>query len=105
MPPGFTASFAARLNDLCALNVKEAADGDRILPGHAYIAPGGRHLCIRRSAQGYLASVDDGELVNRHRPSVEVLFRSAASLVGSNAVGVMLTGMGDDGAAAHARNA
>lgn len=100
MPPGFTASFAARLNDLCALNVKEAADGDRILPGHAYIAPGGRHLCIRRGAQGYLASVDDGELVNRHRPSVEVLFRSAASLVGSNAVGVMLTGMGDDGAAA-----
>jgi len=100
MPAGFTASFAARLNDLCALEVKEAVDGDRILPGHAYIAPGGKHMRLSRSALGFLTEVEVGEPVNRHRPSVEVLFRSAASLVGANAVGVMLTGMGDDGAAA-----
>jgi two-component system chemotaxis response regulator CheB len=100
MPPGFTASFAARLHDLCALSVKEAADGDRILSGHVYIAPGGYHLRVRRGAQGLVASVEEGEPVNRHRPSVEVLFRSAAALVGANAIGVMLTGMGDDGAAA-----
>jgi two-component system chemotaxis response regulator CheB len=100
MPAGFTASFAARLNDLCALEVKEAVDGDRILPGHAYIEPGGKHMRLRRSALGFLTEVEVGEPVNRHRPSVEVLFRSAASLVGANAVGVMLTGMGDDGAAA-----
>lgn len=100
MPPGFTASYAARLNSLCRIMVKEAADGERVLPGHAYIAPGGLHLSVERSGANYLARVTDGEPVNRHRPSVEVLFRSAARVVGANAIGVMLTGMGGDGARA-----
>jgi two-component system chemotaxis response regulator CheB len=100
MPPGFTTSFAARLNTLCQITVQEAVNGDRILPGHAYIAPGGKQFRIERSGANYLAVVEDGELVNRHKPSVEVLFRSAASVVGRNAFGVMLTGMGNDGAKA-----
>ena len=100
MPAGFTASYAARLNSLCRIAVKEAADGERILPGHAYIAPGGLHLSVQRSGANYVARVDDSEPVNRHRPSVEVLFRSAARVVGANAIGVMLTGMGADGARA-----
>ncbi len=100
MPAGFTASYAARLNSLCRIAVKEAVDGERILQGHAYIAPGGLHLSVERSGASYVARVDCGEPVNRHRPSVEVLFRSAARLVGANAVGVMLTGMGADGAKA-----
>ena len=100
MPPGFTTSFAARLNSLCQITVKEAADGERILPGHAYIAPGGRQFHIGRSGANYVAVVDDGPPVNRHKPSVEVLFKSVAALVGRNALGVMLTGMGDDGATA-----
>ncbi len=100
MPPGFTKSYAARLNGLCRLSVAEACDGDRLLPGHAYIAPGGRHLSIERSGANYLARVQDGEPVNRHRPSVEVLFQSAARAVGPNAIGIMLTGMGADGARA-----
>jgi two-component system, chemotaxis family, protein-glutamate methylesterase/glutaminase len=100
MPPGFTASYAARLDALCRLRVKEAADGERVLPGHAYIAPGGLHLAVERSGANYIARVRDGEPVNRHKPSVEVLFRSAALAVGPNALGVMLTGMGADGAKA-----
>jgi len=100
MPAGFTTSFAARLNGLCRIRVAEARDRERILPGHAYIAPGGRHLRIERSGSNYLAVLDDSEPVNRHRPSVEVLFRSAAHTLGPNAIGIMLTGMGADGAAA-----
>ena len=100
MPPGFTRSYAARLDGLCKISVKEAVDGERILPGHAYIAPGGLHLSVERSGANYLARVQDGDPVNRHRPSVEVLFKSAARVVGPNAVGIMLTGMGADGAKA-----
>jgi len=100
MPPGFTTSFAARLNSLCQITVKEAANGERILPGHAYIAPGGKQFRIDRSGANYVAVVEDGEPVNRHKPSVEVLFRSCAQVVGPNAFGVMLTGMGNDGAKA-----
>ncbi|WP_427911999.1 protein-glutamate methylesterase/protein-glutamine glutaminase [Ramlibacter sp. MMS24-I3-19] len=101
MPAGFTVSFAARLEQLTALYVREAADGERILRGHAYIAPGGRHLSIERSALGgYVCRVGDGEPVNRHKPSVDVLFRSVARWAGSHALGVMLTGMGADGASA-----
>jgi two-component system chemotaxis response regulator CheB len=100
MPPGFTRSYAARLDGLCAIRVKEAEDGERVLPGHAYIAPGGLHLSVERSGANYVACVQDTEPVNRHKPSVEVLFLSAARVVGPNAVGVMLTGMGADGARA-----
>jgi two-component system chemotaxis response regulator CheB len=100
MPPGFTRSYAARLNTLCKIRVKEATDGERILPGHAYIAPGGLHLSVERSGANYVARVRDGEPVNRHKPSVEVLFESAARVVGPNAFGIMLTGMGADGARA-----
>ena len=100
MPPGFTKSYATRLDSLCRIRVKEAVDGDRILPGHAYIAPGGLHLSVERSGANYIARVRDGEPVNRHKPSVEVLFESAARVVGPNALGVMLTGMGADGARA-----
>ena len=100
MPPGFTTSFAARLNGLCQITVKEAANGERILPGYAYIAPGGTQFRVARSGANYVAVVDDGPAVNRHKPSVEVLFKSAAAVVGRNAFGIMLTGMGNDGAAA-----
>ncbi len=100
MPPGFTTSFAARLNGLCRITVKEATHGERILPGHAYIAPGGRQFSIGRSGANYMAVVEDTEPVNRHKPSVEVLFRSAAAMAGRNAYGIMLTGMGADGAKA-----
>jgi len=100
MPPGFTTSFATRLDGLCKIRVAEARDGQRILPGHAYIAPGGRHLRIDRSGSNYVAVVEDTEPVNRHRPSVEVLFKSAARVIGPNAIGIMLTGMGADGASA-----
>ncbi len=99
-PPGFTTSFAARLNTLCRISVAEARHGERILPGHAYIAPGGHHLRIERSGSNYVAVIEDTEPVNRHKPSVEVLFRSAARVIGPNALGVMLTGMGADGAQA-----
>jgi two-component system chemotaxis response regulator CheB len=100
MPPGFTTSFAARLDSLCKISVKEASHGERILPGHAYIAPGGKQFRIDRSGSNYVAVVEDTEPVNRHKPSVEVLFRSAAKVLGPNALGVMLTGMGGDGAQA-----
>lgn len=100
MPPGFTKNYAARLDGLCRMGVKEAEDGERVLPGHAYIAPGGLHLSVERSGTSYVCRVDDGDPVNRHKPSVDVLFRSAARVVGPNAFGVMLTGMGADGALA-----
>ncbi len=100
MPPGFTKSYATRLDSLCKIRVKEATDGERILPGHAYIAPGGLHLSVEKSGANYVARVRDGDPVNRHKPSVEVLFKSAASVVGRNALGIMLTGMGADGAKA-----
>jgi two-component system chemotaxis response regulator CheB len=100
MPPGFTTSYSRRLDGLCRIRVKEATDGERVLPGHAYIAPGGLHLSVERSGANYIARVSDGEPVNRHKPSVEVLFLSAARVVGRNAMGIMLTGMGADGARA-----
>ncbi|MET0381813.1 MAG: chemotaxis response regulator protein-glutamate methylesterase [Burkholderiaceae bacterium] len=100
MPPGFTKSYADRLDSLCKIRVKEAVDGERVLPGHAYIAPGGFHLSVERSGANYIARVRDGEPVNRHKPSVEVMFESAARVVGPNALGIMLTGMGADGAKA-----
>ncbi len=100
MPPGFTTSFAARLNSLCQMTVKEAQHSERLLPGHAYIAPGGKHFSIQRSGANYVAVVDDSAPVNRHKPSVEVLFKSVAACAGRNAYGIMLTGMGADGAAA-----
>jgi len=98
MPAGFTTSYAKRLDSLSRIRVKEAVDGERVLPGHAYLAPGGLHLSVERSGANYIARVRDGEAVNRHKPSVEVLFESAARVVGPNALGVMLTGMGADGA-------
>ena len=100
MPPGFTRSFAARLDTLCRITVTEATDGERVLPGHAYIAPGDRHLRLAKSGANYIVAIDDGPPVNRHRPSVEVLFKSVAAVAGPNAIGVMLTGMGGDGARA-----
>lgn len=100
MPPGFTTSFAARLNTLCQITVQEAVNGDRVLPGHAYIAPGGKQFRVDKSGANYVCIVEDGEAVNRHKPSVEVLFKSAARVVGRNAFGIMLTGMGNDGAKA-----
>lgn len=98
MPPGFTRSFADRLNGLCRMRVKEAEDNERVLPGHAYVAPGGRQMRVKRSGANYMVQIDDGPPVNRHTPSVDVLFRSVAEQVGKNAIGVMLTGMGRDGA-------
>lgn len=100
MPAGFTSSFAIRLNSLCQITVKEAVNGEKILFGHAYIAPGGMHLRIGRNGCNYIAEVMDGDLVNRHKPSVEVLFKSVAKVAGKNAFGIMLTGMGNDGAIA-----
>jgi two-component system chemotaxis response regulator CheB len=97
MPEHFTKSFADRLNTLCRISVKEAEHNERILPGHAYIAPGHSHLLLKRSGTNYMTQLDQGELVNRHRPSVDVLFRSAANAAGSNALGIILTGMGRDG--------
>jgi len=98
MPEKFTASFAQRLDSLCAIEVREAQSGDRVAPGLALIAPGGRHMTLKRSGAQYHVEVMDGPLVNRHRPSVDVLFRSVAYHAGRNAVGVIMTGMGDDGA-------
>lgn len=98
MPEAFTASFARRLDGLCKVRVKEAAHGDRVLPGHAYVAPGHSHLLLARSGANYVCELSQGPPVNRHRPSVDVLFRSAANCAGPNAIGVILTGMGKDGA-------
>jgi two-component system, chemotaxis family, protein-glutamate methylesterase/glutaminase len=98
MPEGFTAAFAARLHGLCRMEVKEAAQGDRLRPGLALIAPGNRHALVRRRRDAYEIELSDGPLVSRHRPSVDVLFRSAAQAAGAGAIGVLMTGMGDDGA-------
>lgn len=99
MPEGFTKSFANRLNSLCRIAVVEAQGGERVLPGHAFIAPGHSHLLLKRNGANYMTELNQGELVSRHRPSVDVLFRSAANCAGKNAIGVILTGMGKDGAA------
>lgn len=98
IPAAFSAPFAERVNGLSAMTVSEARDGEQILPGHAYIAPGDKHLLIVRNGARYHCKLSDGPPVNRHKPSVDVLFRSAAQNAGSNAIGVLLTGMGDDGA-------
>jgi two-component system chemotaxis response regulator CheB len=100
MPAGFTRSFAQRLDTLCSLTVREATHGERVLPGHVYLAPGGDcHMRLSRSGANYVVELDPSEPVNRHRPSVDVLFHSAAISAGQNAIGVILTGMGKDGAA------
>ncbi|MFZ5484159.1 MAG: protein-glutamate methylesterase/protein-glutamine glutaminase [Pseudomonadota bacterium] len=98
MPEKFTASFAERLNSLCEVEVKEAANNDRVMPGRVLIAPGGRHMLLKRSGAQYVVEVVDGPLVSRHKPSVDVLFRSVAKSAGKNATGIIMTGMGDDGA-------
>ena len=98
MPEKFTGAFAARLNGLCQIEVLEAKNGDRVIPGRALIAPGGRHMTVKRSGAQYHVEVIDGPPVNRHRPSVDVLFRSVAKCAGPNALGIIMTGMGDDGA-------
>lgn len=98
MPEKFTALFAQRLNGLCAMEVREAQDGDRVIPGRVLIAPGGRHMQLQRSGAQYRVHVTDGPLVNRHRPSVDVLFRSVGKVAGRSALGIIMTGMGDDGA-------
>ena len=99
MPEAFTQSFARRLDGLCKITVKEAAHGERILPGHAYVAPGHSHLMVKLDGANYVCELSQAPPVNRHRPSVDVLFRSAANCLGKNAIGVILTGMGTDGAA------
>jgi two-component system chemotaxis response regulator CheB len=98
MPEGFTKAFATRIDALCRVRVKEAVDGDSVLRGQALIAPGNRHTMLKRSGARYYVEVKDGPLVCRHRPSVDVLFRSTARYAGKNAIGVIMTGMGDDGA-------
>lgn len=98
MPELFTKSFALRLNELCRITVKEAENGDSVLRGRALIAPGNKHMLLKRSGARYYVEVKDGPLVNRHKPAVDVLFRSTARYAGANSIGVLLTGMGDDGA-------
>lgn len=98
MPEGFTAAFAQRLNQTCRIEIKEAANGDRVATGRALIAPGNLHTMVRRNGAQYVVEVADGPLVSRHRPSVDVLFRSVAQSAGANAIGVIMTGMGNDGA-------
>jgi two-component system, chemotaxis family, protein-glutamate methylesterase/glutaminase len=98
MPEVFTRSFAQRLNEICKISVKEAEDGDTVIRGRALIAPGNKHTLLKRSGAKYYVEVKDGPLVNRHRPSVDVLFRSTARYAGNNAVGIIMTGMGADGA-------
>ncbi len=98
MPEMFTKSFANRLNEICRITVKEAENGDTVIRGRALIAPGNKHMLLRRSGARYYVEIIDGPLVNRHRPAVDVLFRSTAQYAGSNALGIIMTGMGDDGA-------
>ena len=98
IPAGFSTSFAKRMNSLSRLNVYEATDGQQVVPGHAYIAPGDRHLTIIRDGARFITKLDDGPLVNRHKPAVDVMFDSVATNVGQNAIGIILTGMGNDGA-------
>ena len=99
MPEKFTAAFAQRLNGLCEVEIKEAENGDPVLRGHVLIAPGDRHMLLERQGARYVVSVRTGPLVSRHRPSVDVLFRSAATCVGPGTLGIVLTGMGCDGLA------
>lgn len=98
MPVGFTRSLADRLNRICAISVKEAENGDKLLSGRALIAPGDKHMTLKRSGNSYIVEIKDGPKVSRHKPSVDVLFRSCANEAGANALGFLLTGMGDDGA-------
>ena len=98
MPERFTAAFAARLDSICRIAVKEAQTDDRVLQGRALIAPGGKHMLLKRSGAQYYVEIREGPPVNRHRPSVDVLFRSVAKSAGPNALGIIMTGMGDDGA-------
>ena len=98
MPAAFTAGFASRLNERCAVTVTQAIDGERVLPGHVYVAPGGEHLELARSGANYICRLNDGPPVSGHRPSVDVLFQSVARVAGANSVGIILTGMGKDGA-------
>ena len=98
MPTVFTAMFAERLHSLCQIEVREARNGDRVIPGRALIAPGGKHMMLKRNGAQYVVEVTDGPLVNRHKPSVDVLFRSVSKFAGANALGIIMTGMGDDGA-------
>lgn len=98
MPESFTAAFANRLNQLCEIEVKEAASGDRVISGRALIAPGGKHMLLKRSGAQYHVDIVDGPPVSRHKPSVNVLFRSVAQSAGKNALGIIMTGMGEDGA-------
>jgi len=98
MPQGFTNAFARRLDGICQIKVKEAEDGETVHPGCAYIAPGGRHMLLQRSGLRYHIAIKDGPPVSRHRPSADVLFRSTAQYAGRNALGIIMTGMGDDGA-------
>ncbi len=98
MPAGFTKAFSDRLNQICPMQIAEARDNDSVIPGRVLIAPGHSHMMLKRSGARYYVSVKDGPLVLRHRPSVEVLFTSVAKFVGANAIGVILTGMGGDGA-------
>ncbi len=98
MPEHFTRSFANRLNDICQISVKEAENGDSVIRGRALIAPGNHHMLLKRSRTKYYVEFKDGPLVNRHEPSVDVLFRSTARYAGKNAIGIIMTGMGDDGA-------
>ena len=98
IPEAFSESCAKRLNNNSAITVMQAVDGQQIIPGHAYVAPGGKHLLVKRSGARFICQLNDGELVNRHKPSVDVMFRSVAQNLGQNAIGVILTGMGDDGA-------
>jgi len=98
MPEHFTRSFAARMNDVCEITVKEASNGDALIRGQALIAPGNKHMLVKRSGARYYVELDDGPLVNRHKPSVDVLFKSVAKYAGKNAIGVIMTGMGKDGA-------
>ena len=98
MPEGFTSAFARRLDGMCRIQVREAVEGDKVVPGRAYIAPGNRHTLVHRIGSGYFLEVREGPLVSRHRPSVNVLFRSVAQAAGASALGILMTGMGDDGA-------
>jgi len=98
MPEAFTAAFSQRLNSVCDVTVKEAVSNDRVMPGLVLIAPGGKHMLLRRSGAQYRVEVKDGPLVSRHRPSVDILFRSTSQAAGKNAIGIIMTGMGDDGA-------
>jgi two-component system chemotaxis response regulator CheB len=98
MPEQFTAAFADRLNGICEIEVREARSGDRVIPGRALIAPGGKHMVVKRSGAQYVTEIISAPPVNRHCPSVDVLFRSVAKFAGKNALGVIMTGMGDDGA-------